>query len=596
MDRSTVRNFSIIAHIDHGKSTLADRIIEHSSIVTPRDFQNQFLDSMDLERERGISIKSHAITIPYDGYTLNLIDTPGHADFSYEVSRAIASCEGALLLVDATQGVQAQTLSNLYLATEYGLEILPVINKIDLPSAEIDTVRHQIASLLGLDTFPMLISAKANQGIEELLSELIKRIPSPPGDPQQPLRARIFDSHYDPYRGVIVYLRVVDGTLQAGDVVTGWQHSVRFRVEEVGHFGIERMTTATIAAGEVGYMIANIKTISDISVGDTISHLERRALQPLPGFRHIKPAVFSSFFPENSNMHLKLRQALEKLQLNDTSFTFEADSSQSLGLGFRCGFLGLLHLEIIRERLEREFNLSIISSAPSVRYEIDAVDGTSYTINSPAQFPEPQQIVAIREPYVRVTIITPHSSVGKIMQLCSNRRSLDQDMHYLDEQKVEFRCRLPLAEIVYDFYDELKSVSSGFASFDYEFDLYREVDLAKIDILVAGEAVEALSVLVHRSQVARRSRALCQLLKNKIPRHQFVIPVQAAVSNRIVARENIPAYRKDVTSGLYGGDVTRKKKLLAQQKKGKAKLKQVGKVQLPHDIFLSALKSPREAI
>ena len=594
MNQSTLRNFSIIAHIDHGKSTLADRIIERSQIISPREFQNQLLDSMDLERERGISIKSHAITIPYRDYTLNLIDTPGHADFSYEVSRAIASCEGVLLLVDATQGVQAQTLSNLYLATEYGLEIVPLINKIDLPSADIEGVTHQIESVLGLDAPPVLVSAKVNQGIEELLEQIVARIPSPTGDSQRPLQARIFDSHYDPYRGVVVYLRLVDGILQAGDTICGQQHAAHFRVEEVGHFSIKPVAATILRAGEVGYMIANIKTISDVSIGDTITHVNRPCAKPLPGFRHVKPVVFSSLFPENNDLHLKLRQALEKLRLNDASLTFEPDSSQSLGLGFRCGFLGLLHLEIVRERIEREFDLSIITSAPSVRYEVDLVNGETITISAPAQFPNPQRINAIREPYVQVSIITPPAPIGKVMQLCNNRRALESDMRYLDEQKIEFHCKLPLAEIVYNFYDELKSVSSGFASFDYEFDRYRKVDLVKIEILVAGETVDALSILTHRMHAEKRARALCKLLCQQIPRHQFVIPIQAAVANRIIARENIPAYRKDVTSGLYGGDITRKKKLLSQQKKGKSKMKQVGRVQLPHDIFLSVLKQPEE--
>ena len=595
MHQPLIRNFSIIAHIDHGKSTLADRIIERSQIIAPRDFKNQVLDSMDLERERGISIKSHAITIPYQEYTLNLIDTPGHADFSYEVSRAIASCEGALLLVDATQGVQAQTVSNLYLAIDYGLEIVPVVNKIDLPNADIESVTHQIGSVLGLDSLSALsISAKANRGIDELLLQIIARIPPPSGDPTQPLQARIFDSHYDPYRGVVAYMRVVHGTLKAGDEVVGWQHDAHFRVEEVGHFGIKPIPTPQLAAGEVGYMLANIKTVSEISVGDTITHARRKAARPLSGFRHVKPAVFSSFFPESSDQHLKLRQALEKLRLNDASFTFEPDSSLSLGLGFRCGFLGLLHLEIVQERIAREFNLAVIASAPSVRYEITLKDQQRIAISSPSQFPDPQSIAAIQEPYVAVTIITPHTSLGKIMQLSASKRASDTATRYLDEHKVELCCTMPLAEIVYDFYDELKSLSNGFASFDYEFDRYYDVDLVKIEILIGGERTDALSLLVHRSGAERRARSLCRLLREKIPRHQFLIPIQAAIGSRIIARENISAYRKDVTSGLYGGDITRKKKLLTQQKKGKSKMKQIGKVNLPHDIFISVLKSQKE--
>ena len=592
-----IRNFCIIAHIDHGKSTLADRFLEKAHLVTDRNFREQMLDSMDIERERGITIKSQAVTIPYkahDGeeYSLNLVDTPGHVDFSYEVSRAISSCEGALLLVDASQGVEAQTLANMYMAIEYDLEIIPVINKIDLPSADIDMVRHQIDHDLGLDSSAaVLISAKTGQGIDELLEMIIQHIPSPQGKNEAPLKASIYDSHYDPYRGVIVHIRIFEGMIREADTIRLFSTDAAYKVEEVGLFKIGLERTRTLRTGEVGYFIAGIKRISDIRVGDTVTEQGNPCAEALPGFKEVKPVVFSSIYPVNTDDYPELQAALDKLKLNDASLIYEKDSSMALGFGFRCGFLGLLHLEVVQERLEREFNLSIVLTSPSVRYRITMNKGDLIFLDNPVEYPDPTHILKTEEPYIQATIITPATYLGSIITLCLDKRGVQKEMIYLDEKRVEIIYEMPLAEVLFDFYDKLKSVSRGYASFDYDLIDYRPTDLVKLDILLNANVVDALSQLVFRENATSRARSVCKKLKNEIPRHQFKIPIQGTIGNTVIARETISALRKDVTAKCYGGDISRKRKLLEKQREGKKRMKMVGNVELPQAAFLAILKT-----
>ncbi|MCF8027140.1 MAG: translation elongation factor 4 [Desulfobacteraceae bacterium] len=592
-----IRNFSIIAHIDHGKSTLSDRLIQSTDIVAERDFKDQMLDSMDLERERGITIKSQTICLPYtakDGhlYYLNLIDTPGHVDFSYEVSRALASCEGALLLVDASQGVQAQTIANLYLALEHDLEIIPVINKIDLPSADIEKVKLQIADELGLDPdTAILASAKDWIGTEEILEAIVTKLPPPQGDPDAPVKALIFDSHYDPFRGTVVHFRMIDGTLRPGDRVMFMSNHAEYTVEETGIFQIKRMPQKFITAGRVGYIIAGIKTVSDTRTGDTITLKKRPCSRALPGFKEPKPVVFSSIYPVDTDEYPDLAAAMDKLKLNDASLVYEKDTSAALGFGFRCGFLGLLHLEIVQARLEREYDLSLIITAPSVQYEIGLNDGTVLTIENPALYPDPVNIAYIREPYIRASIFTPDTYMGQIMQLCLERRGINTNYQYFGSNRMEMVFEMPLAEVVYDFYDRLKTVTQGYGSFDYDMLDYRESDIVRVDILINSERVDALSQLVHKDKAPFRARQTCEKLKEEIPRHMFKVAIQGAIGGKVIARETINAYRKDVTAKCYGGDITRKRKLLEKQKKGKKRMKMAGEVMIPQSAFLSVLKS-----
>ncbi len=594
---SEIRNFCIIAHIDHGKSTLADRFIEKAMIISERDYKDQILDSMDIERERGITIKSQAVTIPFKSkngkeYTLNLVDTPGHVDFAYEVSRAISSCEGALLLIDASQGVEAQTLANLYMAMEYDLEIIPVINKIDLPSADIEMVKHQIDHELGLDSdMASLVSAKTGQGVEELFESIVDNIPAPKAENDQPLQALIFDSHYDPYRGVIVHIRVFSGELKAGESIKLWSSGSTYKVEETGIFRVTLEKKDKLSAGDVGYFIAGIKTISDIRVGDTVTNAARACKEALPGFREVKPVVFSSIYPVDSNDYNELLSAMEKLKLNDASLIYEKDSSVALGFGFRCGFLGLLHLEVVQERLEREFGLSIVLTAPSVAYKIELNSGEKIIIDNPSEYPEPVKIASTEEPYIRAEIISPKDFIGPIINLCLEKRGIQSSMNYLDEKRVELIYEMPLADVLFDFYDRLKSISRGYASFDYEMTDYRQTDLVKLEILINGDKVDALSQLVFRDSAASRARLACKRLKDEIPRHQFKIALQGSIGSQIIARETISALRKDVTAKCYGGDISRKRKLLEKQKEGKKRMKMVGNVELPQKAFLSVLKS-----
>jgi GTP-binding protein LepA len=592
-----IRNFCIIAHIDHGKSTLADRLLQITGVVGDHEFRDQMLDTMDIERERGITIKSQTVALPYRGddgkdYVLNLIDTPGHADFSYEVSRALVSCEGALLVIDACQGVQAQTLANFYMAVEQDLEIIPVINKIDLPSADVEGVKLQIEKDLGLDPdTAVAISAKEGTGIAEVLEAVVQKIPSPKGDPNAPLRALIFDSHWDPYRGTIVHLRIFDGELKAGDTIRFWFNGATYRVEETGIFLLERSPRKQIKAGEVGYIIAGIKTVSDTRIGDTVTLDDRPCLEPLKGFKVVKPVVFSSFYPISSDDYEELSESLQKLKLNDASLVFEKDHSTALGHGFRCGFLGLLHLEIVQERLEREFNLSLILTAPSVQYVLILKDGSEIIIDNPAKYPDPVYISEAKEPFIRASIILPEQYLGNVITLCIDRRGVQKDLHYLDSTRVELVFDLPLAEVLFDFYDKLKSVSRGYASFDYEFLEYRSTELVKVDILVSSEKVDALSMLVHKDRAYTRARRSCERLKDEIPRQLFKVAVQGAIGGKIIARETVSALRKDVTAKCYGGDITRKKKLLEKQKEGKKRMKQVGNVVIPQSAFLAVLKT-----
>ena len=597
MDKTKIRNFSIIAHIDHGKSTLADRLIQHCKIVSDREFQDQILDNMDIERERGITIKSNAVMLPYkakDGetYHLNLIDTPGHVDFSYEVSRALNSCEGVLLLIDSTQGIEAQTLANLYLAMEHNLEVIVVINKIDLPSADVDMVKKQIEHDLGFDPDEaILASGKAGLGIEDIFEAIVTRIPPPKGDDKSPLQGLIFDSHYDEFRGVVVHTRIFEGSVKPGDNILFMNTNKVYTVEEVGYFKLKLEKSKCLQAGEVGYLLGNIKNISDIDVGDTITLKESPATAPLSGLKKAKPVVFSSIYPIATEDYENLSEALEKLKLNDAALTYSKDVSQALGFGFRCGFLGLLHIEVVQERLEREFGVSIILTAPSVQYEVYLTNGEMVIIDNPANYPDVTSIDRIREPFVKATMITPDTYVGALINLCIEKRGTQVGLTYIDEKRVELVYELPLAEIVYDFYDKLKSYSKGYASFDYEFSHPQETNVVKLDILVNGETVDALSMLVHRDKARERALSACEKLKDTIPRQQFQIAIQGAIGGKIISRETIGAYRKDVTAKCYGGDISRKRKLLEKQKEGKKRMKMVGNVEIPQAAFLSVLKS-----
>lgn len=592
-----IRNFSIIAHIDHGKSTLCDRLIQAVQIISERDFKDQILDTMDIERERGITIKSQTVCLPYTAsdnqtYYLNLIDTPGHVDFSYEVSRALAACEGALLLIDASQGVEAQTLANFYQALEHNLEIIPVINKIDLPSADVERVKKQIDESLGLDPQTALeVSAKRGIGIDRVFEAIVKKLPPPSGDINQPLQALIFDSHYDSYRGTVVHLRIFHGQIKPGDTIIFKSNQSVYRVEEVGIFQLQRVPVKTLAAGEVGYLIAGIKTLSDTRCGDTVTHKDRPCNSPLPGFRATKPVVFSSLYPTAADGYDELATGLEKLKLNDAALMYEKDASAALGFGFRCGFLGLLHLEVVQERLEREYDLSLILTAPSVQYQLVLNDGSETAIDNPAYYPNSTLIKATREPYIRASIIIPDRYMGAVMNLCLDRRGINKTYHYLSGDRMEMIFEMPLAEIVYDFYDRLKSITKGYGSFDYELIDYRETELVKVDILINSERVDALSQLIHKNNAVARGRMACEKLKQEIPRQLFKIAIQAAIGGNIIARETVSALRKDVTAKCYGGDITRKRKLLEKQKKGKKRMKMVGKVMIPQSAFLAVLKS-----
>jgi GTP-binding protein LepA len=592
-----IRNFSIIAHIDHGKSTLSDRLIETTDIISERDYQDQILDTMDIERERGITIKSQTVCLPYtarDGksYFLNLIDTPGHVDFSYEVSRSLASCEGALLVIDASQGVEAQTLANRYLAMEHELEIIPVINKIDLPSADIDRVKSQIHDDLGLDPDDAIsISAKEGIGIDDLLEEIVHKLPPPTGDPDLPLKALIFDSHYDAYRGTIVHFRVFQGRIGAGEKIEFMSNNAVYKVEEVGLFQIEMVKQKQLTAGQVGYMIAGIKTVSDTRCGDTITVKAQPCDAPMPGFKEAKPVVFSSIYPVASDGYEELVIALEKLKLNDAALIYEKDTSIALGFGFRCGFLGLLHLEVVQERLEREYGLSLILTAPSVQYRLIMSDGTDTIIDNPALYPDPTVIEETKEPFIRASIIVPDRYMGVVMKLCLDRRGVNKNYQYLTSDRLEMIFEIPLAEVIYDFYDRLKSVTQGYGSFDYDLIDFRTTDLVKMDILINGERVDALSQLVHRDNAVSRARTACEKLRDEIPRQMYKIAIQGAIGGNIIARKTVSAFRKDVTAKCYGGDITRKRKLLEKQKKGKKRMKMVGKVMIPQSAFLAVLKS-----
>ncbi|MBW1703036.1 MAG: elongation factor 4 [Deltaproteobacteria bacterium] len=592
-----IRNFSIIAHIDHGKSTLADRMIQKTGLVDERKFRDQLLDTMDIERERGITIKSQAITLPYvndEGreFELNLIDTPGHVDFSYEVSRALASCEGVLLLVDASQGVEAQTLANLFAAMEHDLEIIPVINKIDLPSADIDRVKEQIEIDLGLDSdLAVLCSAKDGTGIEDVLKAITEHIPPPKGRTDQPLTALIFDAHYDPFRGTVVSCRIFSGKVRPGDTIRLMSSGATYKVEEVGIFRLSKEPKKSLSAGEVGYILAGIKTVSVIKIGDTITLDSNPAASPLPGFKEVKPVVFSSIYPVASDDYQSLVDALEKYKLNDAALVYQKDSSAALGIGFRCGFLGLLHLEIVQERLEREYSQSIIMTSPTVQYRFLLTNGETLTIDNPIYYPDPATIEKAFEPYIRASILTPERYMGAIMDLCTERRGIDSRFHCPTPGRLEIQFDMPLAEVIYDFYDRLKTVTQGYGSFDYDLLDHRENDLVKLDILLNGEKVDALAQIVHRDRARSRALVACERLKEEIPRHLFKIAIQGAIGGTIIARSTISPFRKDVTAKCYGGDITRKRKLLEKQKKGKKRMKMIGSVTIPQSAFVAILKS-----
>lgn len=593
------RNFCITAHIDHGKSTLADRLIQKAKIIEDRQMMNQILDNMDIERERGITIKSQAVTIPYrakDGndYELNFVDTPGHVDFSYEVSRAIASCEGALLLIDATQGVESQTVSNMYMAMEQDLTIVPVINKIDLASADIESVKKQIDHDLGLDSADaQLVSAKTGQGIDDLMEAIVTKFPPPQGDVNAPLTALIFDCHYDEYRGVIVHIRVMDGRVKAGDTIRLMSSGAEYKVEQVGLFKIKYEETSALEAGDVGYIIAGMKTVADVRVGDTVTSATNPAKEPLPGFKEVKPVVFSSIYPIDSNDYEELKESMEKLKLNDASLVYEKDNSLALGNGFRCGFLGLLHLEIVQERLERDFDQVVIFTAPSVKYRVKPAGRDEIFVDNPADYPE-GKIESSQEPYIKASIITPSEFLGSIMELCRLKRGEQTNMQYLDEKRVELTYHMPLAEILFDFYDKLKSYSRGYASFDYEITDYRPTDLIKIDILINGKPVDALAQLCFRPNAVEHAKVVCERLKGEITRQQFKIAIQGAIGSQIIARETVNPVRKDVLAKCYGGDVTRKRKLLEKQKAGKKRMLMAGNVELPQSAFLAVLKEKED--
>jgi len=592
-----IRNFCIIAHIDHGKSTLADRFIQHCDMVTDRDFKDQILDTMDIERERGITIKSQTVCLPYKAkngkeYILNMVDTPGHVDFSYEVSRALASCEGALLLIDASQGVEAQTLANLYLAMEHDLEVIPVINKIDLPSADPDTIALQIEDDLGLNSEHIqFCSAKKGTNIDLILESVVNLLPAPKGDPDRPLEALIFDAGYDPFRGTIISCRIFQGTIKQGDIIQFMSNGSTYKVEEIGLFQITRNPQKELSAGQVGYIIAGVKTVSNTNTGDTITLKNRPCANPLPGFQEVRPVVFSSLYPISTDDYEALTSAMEKLKLNDAALTFQKDSSTALGFGFRCGFLGLLHLEVVQERLEREFDISLILTVPSVNYHFYLHDQTMVEVDNPAHYPDPSNIEHTEEPFIKATILMPEQYMGVVMTLCMERRGENTSYHYPIPGRIEFICELPLAEIIYDFYDRLKSITQGYGSFDYELLDYRPSDLSKLDILVNHEKVDALSQLVHSSKARERGMQACERLKDEIPRQMFKIAIQAAIGSTIIARTNISALRKDVTAKCYGGDISRKRKLLEKQKAGKKRMKTVGNVDIPQSAFLAVLKS-----
>ena len=597
---NAIRNFCIIAHIDHGKSTIADRLLERTGTITPREMKfNQVLDDMELEQERGITIKLHAIRMRHErggtAWTLNLIDTPGHVDFSYEVSRSLAACEGAILVVDASQGVEAQTISNLYLAIDAGLEIIPVINKIDLPSAMIDTVRRQIRDLIGCrDEEIILASAKANQGIDEILDAVVERIPPPAGDAGAPLRALIFDSVFDSYRGSVVYIRVVDGTLREGDRITFLHTGKPLEAEEVGVLEMKRVRTGALGAGDVGYLIAGIKEPHDVSVGDTVTHTERPAAEPLPGYKEVKPMVFSGVYPTNAEDFEDLRSAIEKLRLNDSALVYEPETSTALGFGFRCGFLGLLHMEIVQERLEREYNQSIINTVPNVEYRVTTKQAEVLLVDNPSFMPPLGQIELVEEPFIKAQVIVPTEYVGNIMKLCMERRGIYRNTTYLDPTRADIAYEMPLSEIIFDFYDRLKSTSRGYASFDYELMDFRASDLVKLDILLNGESVDAFSCIVHRDKAHDWGKKLCVKLRKLIPRQMFEVAIQAAIGSKVVARETIAPMRKNVLAKCYGGDITRKRKLLEKQKEGKRRMKQVGRVEIPQEAFLAVLSMEEE--
>ncbi len=595
MKQENIRNFSIIAHIDHGKSTLADRILERTDTVAKREMQSQLLDSMELERERGITIKLNAVQLQYrakDGedYTLHLIDTPGHVDFNYEVSRSLAACEGAVLVVDAAQGVEAQTLANVYLAIDNELEILPVLNKIDLPAADPERVKREIEDVVGLDTSEaVMASAKSGIGIEELLEEIVAKVPAPSGDINKPLKGLIFDSYYDPYRGVMISVRIMDGKVKVGDKIRFMATNKDYEVVELGINVPKELKKKELVAGEVGWISASIKDIKDTEVGDTITLANNPTSEQLPGYKKLKPVVFSGIYPIDTARYNDLRDALEKMQLSDSSLEFEAETSQALGFGFRCGFLGLLHMEIIQERLEREHNLELIATAPSVIYDVFLTNGEKIIVDNPSKMPETQVIDRVEEPFIRATVMTPNDYVGGIMDLCQKKRGIYKGMDYIDETRVSLEYELPLAEIVFDFFDKLKSISKGYASFDYDMIGYRESKLVKVDILLNAEKVDALATIMHRDFAHNRGKLVTEKLKEIIPRQQFEVPIQAAIGNKIVARSNIKAMRKNVLAKCYGGDVSRKRKLLDKQKKGKKRMKAVGSVEIPQEAFISIL-------
>lgn len=594
--QSRIRNFSIIAHIDHGKSTLADRILEKTSALTKREMKEQMLDAMDLERERGITIKLNSVRLLYEDskgeeYIFHLIDTPGHVDFTYEVSRSLAACEGALLIVDAAQGIEAQTLANVYLALENDLEIIPVINKIDLPSADPERVRKEIEDVIGIDgSEAILASAKAGKGIEDILEQVVEKVPAPQGDPEAPLKALIFDSLYDPYRGVITYIRVIQGTVRPGDAIEMMATGKKFEAADIGVFTPKPESKDELTVGDVGYLTAAIKQVGDTRVGDTITNADHPAEEALPGYRRMNPMVFCGMYPVDANRYNDLREALERLELNDSSLRYEAETSQALGFGFRCGFLGMLHMEIVQERIEREFNIGLIATAPSVIYQVQLNSGEELEIDNPANMPDANEVEKVREPFVKATVMTPNDFVGAVMELCQKKRGDFIDMQYLDEGRVNIVYDIPLSEIVFDFFDQLKSHTKGYASLDYEPIGYKTSRLVKMDILLNGEKIDALSVIVHRDFAYDRGKVIASKLKEIIPRQQFEVPVQAALGHKIIARTTIKALRKNVLSKCYGGDITRKRKLLEKQKEGKQRMKTVGKVEVPQEAFMAILK------
>ncbi len=604
MDQAHIRNFSIIAHIDHGKSTLADRILELTHTVAPREMRAQLLDSMDLERERGITIKAQAVRVFYaarDGetYQLHLIDTPGHVDFTYEVSRSLAACEGALLVVDAAQGVEAQTVANTYLAVDSGLELIPCLNKIDLPGAEPERVAGEVSELIGEDPGSILrISGKTGEGVAEVLEELVARVPPPQGDPDGPPRALIFDSEFDQYRGVIAYIRVVDGVFRKGEAILAMATGTEADIDDIGFFSPQMMPTDQLAAGEVGYLITGLKDVTLLRVGDTLTTRVKSgvgaASEPLPGYREVKPMVFCGLFPIDSDDYPDLRDALEKLVLNDAALSWEPETSDALGFGFRCGFLGLLHMDIVRERLEREYDLELLATMPSVEFDVTLTDGSELEVHNPSDMPDPSTIEEIREPFIQASIIAPREFVGAVIEICQERRGEHTGIHYLSPERVQLNYQLPLAEIVLDFFDQLKSRTKGYASLDYELSGMRPSDLVKLDVLLAGDPVDALSMVVHREKAYEVGRSLTEKLRKRIPRQQYDVPIQAAIGSHVIARETVKAFRKDVISGCYGGDITRKKKLLAKQKEGKKRMKQVGRVEVPQEAFLAVLELGEE--